>query len=230
METDILVIYEHLCHKYPVSLSSSKVLHPKTRLDFPIVHGSSVLGKFELFYDDVSFAFYAIQEDGKVFAHRHLQTLEEAEKAVSDFMQGNLVTPFGEIHVYIDGFSASYKAVPYVHNIRSLCENPITACYKVEVSAMGGKCIRCVVAVDDIAVCKGGSSDEHFLCAEFAKDNVALTIGAEDDHPGFDTNALENGMEYLCKYPMETVVFGVAWTTDYEGEFDVRTWLAADVF
>jgi hypothetical protein len=90
MNTDVSVIHEKLREKYPIQVCNSRDINPNFRADFPVVCGQSALGKFELFYDDVSFPFYAMREDGEVFAHWHLQTLEEAETVVAEFMEGKL--------------------------------------------------------------------------------------------------------------------------------------------
>lgn len=87
---DLKAIYEHLRNRYPISLTSSFSMGFKSNIDFPILHGQSDLGRFNLFFDDVSFAFYAMRDDGEVFAHWHLQTLIEAEKTVADFMEGRM--------------------------------------------------------------------------------------------------------------------------------------------
>ena len=88
MNTDVSVIYKKLCEKYPIEVCNSRDISPNFHFDFPVVCGQSVLGKFELFYDDVSFPFYVMREDGELIAHWHLQTLEEAEKCIADFMEG----------------------------------------------------------------------------------------------------------------------------------------------
>ena len=62
----------------------------KTEINYPVLCGKSELGKFELFYGDCSFEFYAIRDNGKFVAHFHLQSVEEAEKTVVDFMNGKL--------------------------------------------------------------------------------------------------------------------------------------------
>ena len=90
VNTDVSVIYEKLCEKYPVKLCNSRDISPNFLADFPIVCGQSVLGKFELFYDGVSFPFYAMRENRELFAHWHLETLEEAEKSIIDFMEGRI--------------------------------------------------------------------------------------------------------------------------------------------
>lgn len=90
MDADIREIYEHLRSRYPIVLSSSLMLGFKSTFDFPVLHGKSSLGTFELFYDDVSFAFYAMRDNREVFAHFHLQTLANAEETVINFMEGTL--------------------------------------------------------------------------------------------------------------------------------------------
>ena len=92
MDADIVYIYEKLCNKYPLELTSAHKQGIHSSIDFPILIGTSVLGKFEMCYDDVpSFAFYAVRSSGEVFAHWHLQTATEAEKAVIDFMEGKIL-------------------------------------------------------------------------------------------------------------------------------------------
>lgn len=97
MNTDISVIYEKLREKYSIELRNSRDISPNFCVDFPVVCGQSALGKFELFYDDVSFPFYAMRGDRAVFAHWHVQTLEEAEKCIVDFMEGRMhLKQFGQ--------------------------------------------------------------------------------------------------------------------------------------
>ena len=97
MDSDIVRVYEKLCKSYPICLKSALDVSPKFKIDFPILCGSSRLGKFEVFFDDVSFPFYAMQEDGEVYAHWHLQTPDEVEKTVVTFMEGkSSAIPFGQ--------------------------------------------------------------------------------------------------------------------------------------
>ena len=88
MDSDIVSIYEKLRENYPISLNSSLAISSKFAIDFPILCGTSSLGKFEVFFDDVSFPFYAMRDNGEVYAHWHLQTPAEVEKTVVDFMEG----------------------------------------------------------------------------------------------------------------------------------------------
>ena len=97
MDSDIIKIYEKLQGNYPISVSSSLAVSPNFKIDFPILCGISSLGKFEVFFDDVSFPFYAMRDNGEVFAHWHLQTPDEVEKTVVDFMEGKpSAIPFGQ--------------------------------------------------------------------------------------------------------------------------------------
>lgn len=78
-------------------MNSSIGVNPNFKIDFPILCGTSSLGKLELFFDDVSFAFYAMHDNGAVFAHWHLHTVADAEKAVIDFMNGKItLVQFGQ--------------------------------------------------------------------------------------------------------------------------------------
>lgn len=98
MDADVLDIYRKLSSRYPIMLNSSLAMGFKTNIDFPVLSGISELGRFEMYYDDVpSFTFYAVRSSGEVFAHWHLQTTTEAEKAVADFMEGKLtLISFGQ--------------------------------------------------------------------------------------------------------------------------------------
>lgn len=92
MEADIKKLYNQLYHNYSLTLTSAFEMGFKTNIDYPILCGNSVLGRFELFYGDLDFEFYAVQDNGSFLAHFHLQSAAEAEKAVVDFMSGNLTT------------------------------------------------------------------------------------------------------------------------------------------
>ena len=91
------MIYEKLYEQYPISLNSSLAVNSNFEIDFPILCGTSNLGEFEVFFDGVSFPFYVMHDTGAVFAHWHLQTPDEVEKTVVDFMEGNpSVIPSGQ--------------------------------------------------------------------------------------------------------------------------------------
>ena len=87
----VVQIYEKLHEMYPISVVSSLTVSPNFKIDFPILCGASSLGKFEVLFDDVSFPFYVMRDNGEVFAHWHLQTPDDVEQTVVDFMEGKLM-------------------------------------------------------------------------------------------------------------------------------------------
>ena len=90
MDANIKSLYKQLHSKYPLELKNSKEMGFKTNIDFPVLCGTSVLGKFELFQGDLDFEFYSMKENGVVLAHFHLRSITEAEKTVIDFMNGKI--------------------------------------------------------------------------------------------------------------------------------------------
>jgi len=147
-----------------------------------------------------------------------------------DCMEKGNITPLGEIHIYIDNVRSDYEVEPYNCNTRLVCEKPLAGSYRIIVSAKEWQTIRCVVSLCNTEIPNEGASGERYLYSEFIKDNIVLTIGAGDENPAFDTNRIPNGVEYVCITPVDKVVFGIAWATDYEGKFDIRTQLATDLY
>ncbi len=145
-------------------------------------------------------------------------------------MDKRLLTPFGEIQIYIDNVCSEYAYEKYCRDIRSLQERPVAGSYRIIVAQKDWTTIRCVVALNDTEISNIGDSGERYLCSEFVKENMILTIGAGADSPAFDTNQIRYGMEYVRKAPIDKVMFGIAWATDYESPFDIRTQLATDLY
>lgn len=145
-------------------------------------------------------------------------------------MEKGIVTPLGEIQIYIDDIRSDYAYKPYCKNTKPLHERPLAGCYQVMVSAQDWNRIRCVVSLNDPSIPNEGATGERYLYSEFIKDNIVLTIGAGDENSAFDTNRLPYGVEYVRKTPVDKVMFGIAWATDYEGWFDIRTQLATDLY
>ena len=97
MDADIKRLYNQLRCNYALTLTSAFEKGFKTNIDYPILCGNSILGRFELFYGDLDFEFYAVQDNGQFLAHFHLQSAAEATKTVIDFMNGKLtVIQFGQ--------------------------------------------------------------------------------------------------------------------------------------
>ena len=147
-----------------------------------------------------------------------------------DFMGKRLLTPLGEIQIYIDDLCADYEYEVYCKDIRALQEHPIDRSYRIIIDQKEWKTIRCIISLYDPQISNSGDSGERYLCSEFVKDNIILTIGAGDDNPAFDTNRIRYGMEYVRKAPIDKVMFGIAWTTDFDSPFDIRTQLATDLY
>ena len=74
MDADVVTICERLSSSYPIRLKSSLAMGCKFGVDFPVLCEKSCLEKFEVCFDDVSFPFYAMHDDGVIYAHWHLQT------------------------------------------------------------------------------------------------------------------------------------------------------------
>ncbi len=145
-------------------------------------------------------------------------------------MKQGILTPFGEIQIYIDNIRSDYEYEQYCKDIRALRERPLAGSYQIVISKSDWQTIRCVVDLYDAEIHNDGSSGERYLYSEFVKDNIVLTIGAGDENPAFETNRIRNGVEYIRKSVVDEVRFGIAWATDYEGAYDIRTQLATDLY
>lgn len=145
-------------------------------------------------------------------------------------MSNVLLTPLGAIQIYIDNVPYDYDYENHRKDIRSLQEKPVAGSYRVVLHGQNWQTARCVVSLNDPEILCSGDSGERFMCSEFVKDNVILTIGAEADHPDFETRQIDCGVEYVFTAPVDKVKFGIAWATDYEGPYDIRTQLATDLF
>ena len=145
-------------------------------------------------------------------------------------MKKAIMTPLGEIQIFIDNIRSDYEFEPYICNVRSVRAKPLEGCYQIIVLAKEWQTIRCVLALCDTKTDNYGVGGQRYFCSEFVKDNIVVTIGAGDEINGFNTNRIQYGMEYVRKDSIDKVMFGVAWATDYEGEYDIRTQLATDLY
>ena len=145
-------------------------------------------------------------------------------------MGKGILTPLGEIKIYIDNVRSDYMYKEYHKNIKPLQEQPSEECYQITVSKKDWQTICCIVSLYDTDIPNSGASGERYLYSEFVKDNIVLAIGAGDEHPAFDTNQIRYGVEYVRKTSIDKVMFGIAWETDYEGPFDIRAQLATDLY
>lgn len=138
-----------------------------------------------------------------------------------------LTTPLGKIKVYADGVCIDYKATEYDFNRPPCKDKPVAGCYRIEIDTHDRKDLACVVELTE-PIPNTGASGEKYIDAEFIKDDTILTIGMEDENPVFESIRIENGLQYKLLQPVDKIVFGIAWATDYKGANDVRTWYAAD--
>lgn len=139
-----------------------------------------------------------------------------------------ITTPFGPINVFADDVALAYTAIVHTFDRPPVKEHPIAGCFRIRVPVGSHRSIRCEVGLENTSIPNTGGSGEDYADAEFIFDTTILTIGAEDENPAFDTIRTKHGMEYRIHGCASEVVFGIAWTTDYEGASDCRTWFAAD--
>lgn len=139
-----------------------------------------------------------------------------------------LTTPFGKIKVYTDGVCIDYEAAAFDFNSPPCRDKPVFGCYRIVVDARGHQSISCIVEQAELTIRNIGSSGQAYIDAEFIRGGTILTIDMEDENPAFESVRIEDGLRHELPIPVDRVVFGVAWVTDYEGPDDCRTWFAAD--
>ena len=128
-----------------------------------------------------------------------------------------LITPLGQIKIYGDDAALDYVAMAHTFEQGPVKDHPIAGCYRIHIPVRSYKVIRCEVELADAAIPNTGASGERYMDAEFIYGTTILTIGAEDENPAFETVCTEHGMEYRILGSVTEVVFGIAWTMDYEG-------------
>ncbi|MBQ8382248.1 MAG: hypothetical protein IJX47_03480 [Clostridia bacterium] len=145
----------------------------------------------------------------------------------------NLITPLGEITVLVDGKPYEYTARPFTYDKPPVVDQPLSGCYRIYVpvadcAEIVCKLIPCVDGIEEGAE----SGGEDYVCNSFERQNVELVIGMAEDYsrkcPRFDSACIPQGVRYSNFNNCDTVVFGLAWATDYFGDDDCRAWFAAD--
>ena len=139
-----------------------------------------------------------------------------------------LLTPFGKINILVDDVAIQYEARTFDYFKPPVKDKPIEGCYRIHIPVENSSCIQCMLDLEDTQVDISGSSGERYLCREFQKGTTMLAIGIEDENSSFDSERVENGMQYRINDRIDEVIIGIAWATDYEGADDVRVWFAAD--
>lgn len=139
-----------------------------------------------------------------------------------------LLTPLGTIRILGDEAPITFTPRKASFDRSPVGDKPLAGCYRIKVKTNNYHSISCVVELSDSSILNTGSSGERYLDAEFISNSSILTIGMEDDNDTFQSVRLPMGLQYILNEPVEHVIFGVAWATDYYGADDVRTWFAAD--
>lgn len=139
-----------------------------------------------------------------------------------------LETPLGKLLILADNQPVVYEAEPYIFDRPPVLNQPIAGCFRIRVSAERYTAMCCMVETNDPNMYFSSSSGEGYLAAEFESGRIILTIGAEDEHPSLTPEVIPGGIVCTIRKPVQQLVFGVAWTDDYQGTSDVRTWYAAD--
>lgn len=145
----------------------------------------------------------------------------------------NICTPLGKIAIFVDGNPYEYTAKPFTYDWPPVVDQPLAASYRIYVpvadcTEIVCKLIPCVDGIEEGV--EGGGED--YVCNSFQRQNVELVIGMAEDYsrkcPRFDSETIPQGVKYSNFNGCDTVVFGIAWASDYFGADDCRAWYAAD--
>ena len=134
-----------------------------------------------------------------------------------------LQTPLGKIMILADGNPLTYTPVLRQSYYAS-------ECYRIRIVVESYEHIACVLVANDEHVQGMVSSGEDYLCMEFIRDHMKLTIGMavyESSAPRFSSKTIEYGLRYGDFKDIDALTFGIAWVKDHT-ENDTRTWYAAD--
>ena len=145
-----------------------------------------------------------------------------------------LKTPFGEIKIFKNRNEIEYVAEVYNTDIDAIKEKPLAGCYRITIDFEENDTIICQLSSDNslIGVKSECETGEDYICCHIEKDNTKLTIGTVDtiNNMEFVGLCLQDGLilPNLPKGKTNKVVFGISWVDDFEGEYDIRTYLASD--
>lgn len=154
-----------------------------------------------------------------------------------------IVTPFGKIHIAIDGKDLLYDFTKL--EVRDICPD-VTGRYKIVIRFVpDGKehKLECTFPqVDYIKYEHSPESGERLECNAFYKVDSKLSIGIESDAGyiegeresdfgyDYDSEYMDNGIAYIILPTTKTeqYVFGVCWIEGLTDENDAQTWFGAD--
>ncbi len=149
-----------------------------------------------------------------------------------DFKKSQTIkTPFGALNIYVDEEIINYLPVKVNFEHPTCKERPLAACYRISIKLKGKRLVKCVI--EPPPECDAGyDTGEDYICHNFVKDNIQLTIGTidhYDDPKPYVVNPLTNGFCFSLFVNEITLELGVAWVVD-RAENDLRTWFAADPY
>lgn len=153
-----------------------------------------------------------------------------------------LITPLGTVKIFDNDIEIEYKVVKLDRN--SVIFPDINGRYKIIVEYKNDKfphLIYCTLeGIDSSKVEYGNESGERLECKSVYQDNIKLSIGIECDtyyldgdrisSYDYDSIYLNNGIGYyiLPTTKSQTLIFGVAWISEYNETNEVQTWYGAD--
>ncbi|MBR2445180.1 MAG: hypothetical protein IKB28_00775 [Clostridia bacterium] len=229
-------------HVYYGVFYDNEGVYPKKKLYPEIYVAGQVSERFEIenimfsLLHELSHYFQWIgdRETGRtdrsieVEATRWANRIMEAYKAYS-----TIQTPFGELNIYVDGQLINYLPVRIAYDRPPCKDKPLAACYRIYGSIEAGQTVRAVI--EPLADCRvSDCSGERYECCEFYRDKTQMTIGTVDyeddltqDSGPYVVSPIANGLEFRGGAKRTDVIIGLAWVNDY-GEYDNRTWFAAD--
>lgn len=160
-----------------------------------------------------------------------IEATKWANYILSEYMtKQSIKTPFGTLNIYVDGEIIDYLPI-ITHFEHPVCnEKPLAGCFRTFGKVESGRTIKCIL--EPSPSCEVYSdSGENYICQNFVKDNVQLTIGTID-HYGIDSKPYEvitvpNGLVFKNIREKTSIKLGVAWVNDLS-DGDLRTWFAAD--
>ena len=177
--------------------------------------------------------FQWIHKEDKYRSDRSLEieATKWSDYILSEYMEAQTIkTPFGKLNIYVDDQIMDY--LPIITRFdHPVCQNrPLDECYRIIGGIKIGQVVRCVIEPNPS--CKVYfDSGENYICQNFVKGNIQLTLGTVDyydkNDPPYKASTVSNGLIIENVRENTKVKIGVAWVCD-ASENDLRTWFAAD--
>ena len=139
-------------------------------------------------------------------------------------------TPFGTLKIYVDGEIINY--LPIITQFKHpVCDGkPLAGCFRIFGKVESGPTVKCIL--EPCPSCEAYfDSGENYICQNFVKDNIQLTIGTVEyygsDSKPYEVTTVPNGLIFKNIREKTSIKLGVAWVNDLS-DGDLRTWFAAD--